>query len=131
MYEFKIDGSPVPWKAHGGYGRKSFNRNYEEKLYYQVEIKKQYHHDLPITVAVKFDYTFYMPIPKATSNKQRGKILEGRVRHIKRPDVTNCVKFIEDCFKGIVINDDSQVIEINARKVYGEDPRTIVKIDIA
>jgi Holliday junction resolvase RusA-like endonuclease len=131
MYEFVIPGNPVPWKAHGGYGKKSWNPRFEEKLFFQLEIKKQYENNLPLTIAVKFDYTFLFPIPESFSNKKKKSILEGRVQHIKRPDLTNCMKFTEDCFKEIVIKDDSQVIESAARKMYDMLPRTIVVISLA
>jgi Holliday junction resolvase RusA-like endonuclease len=131
MHEFEISGPPIPWKAHAGYGKRSFNPRFVEKQYYQHEIKKQYSNNLPLTVAVKFDYTFYMPIPASATAKMHEMMKEGKLKHIKRPDVTNLVKMCEDCFKHIVIKDDSQVFEYCARKLYDEKPRTVVVISAA
>lgn len=131
MFDFEIEGNPVPWKAHAGYGKRSFNPRFEEKQYYQHEIKKQYHQNFPLTVAVKIDYSFCMPIPSSFSKKKRAKILEGRGHHVSRPDTTNLQKFVEDTLKDIVIKDDSQVVECCSRKFYSENPRTIIHIELA
>lgn len=125
-----IDTDPVPWKAHGGYGRRSFNPRFLEKEFYQLQIRRQYHHNLPITVAVKVEYLFFLPVPKASFVKQM-KMLQGRIKHIKRPDTSNLVKFAEDTLKGIVIKDDSQVTLMTAIKIYSDKPRTEIKIDLA
>jgi Holliday junction resolvase RusA-like endonuclease len=69
-----------------------------------------------------------MKIPSSSSQKERDKILQNRVVHVKRPDLTNLQKFLEDCLKGIVIHDDSQVYHHEATKHYGETPCSIVNI---
>lgn len=129
-YEFEILCNPVPWKAHGGYGRRSFNPRQLEKDYYQHQLKKLYLHNLPITAAVALKCVFYMPIPESASKKNKEMMLQGRVNHIKRPDTSNLLKFVEDTLKGIVIKDDSQVIYLKGRKFYSEEPRTVIQIDI-
>jgi len=50
------------------------------------------------------------------------------IHHLKRPDATNLQKFAEDCLKGIAIDDDSQVVEVYSKKMFGEKPMTVVKI---
>lgn len=129
MAIYVLDGIPIPWKAHGGAGRRSFNPLYKERQYYQWQIRAQHNREEPITSPVRLDLTFHMPIPKATSGIRKQQMLNGVMHHIKRPDVTNLQKFIEDCIKGIVIEDDAQVVEVNARKIYSETPKTILKIE--
>jgi len=41
------------------------------------------------------------------------------IQHTKRPDLSNLIKSIEDAFNGIIWKDDSQIIEIHARKIFG------------
>ena len=78
----------------------------------------------PIDLWVKF----FMPIPKSTSKKNREAMEYGLIRHTKRPDLDNLIKFIKDIFNGLVWKDDSQVCHIEAVKRYGKEPRTEVRI---
>lgn len=129
MILLQVEGHPTPWAAHAGYGRRSFNPRFKEKEYAQWQIKAQFNQQAPIAAPVRLDLTFHMPIPAGTSKVRRLQMLNGRMRHMKRPDVTNMQKFIEDVLKGIVIEDDSQVVEVVARKVYSEKPKTVVQIE--
>jgi len=129
MLTYVIEGVPIPWKAHGGYGRKSFNPLYKEKQYCQWQIRAQHNQQAPVTSPIRLGLTFYLPIPKATSGIRKRQMLAGLMHHLKRPDVTNMQKFIEDCIKGIVIEDDAQVVEINAKKLYSDLPKTVINID--
>jgi Holliday junction resolvase RusA-like endonuclease len=128
MYEIKIECAPIPWKAHGGWGNHAYNPRHDEKLFYQLHIKNQYPENFPIATAVRTEYLFLMGIPSSYTKKKREYMLNDHVEHIKRPDTSNLVKFAEDCLKGIVFKDDSQVVEIHARKIYALIPSTIIKI---
>ena len=70
------------------------------------------------------DFEFRMPIPKY---KQKDKNMEN-VYHVIRPDVSNMVKFYEDVCQGHVYDNDSQVVEITARKVYAAAAETIMHV---
>lgn len=48
---------------------------------------------------------------------------------VTRPDLDNYIKAVLDGFNGIVFEDDSSVICIEAYKLYGETPRVEVKIE--
>lgn len=124
-----IDGLPVPWKAHAGYGKRSFNPRFKEKEYYQWQIKSQWNQNIPLAGPIFLKVVYHMPIPLGTSKVRRLQMLNQKMFHIKRPDLDNCNKFLEDCLKGIVFEDDSQVVQIHARKIYSEHPRTVVEIE--
>lgn len=47
----------------------------------------------------------------------------------KRPDLDNYVKALTDSLTGIVIRDDSQIVEMFARKMYGDPPGVRVKLE--
>lgn len=128
MIEINISLEPVPWAAHRGFGKKSFNPRYKEREAYQWYIRQQYRGE-PIEGAVAIFYNLYLPIPKSISKKLRASILAGEVMHTKRPDKTNCEKFIEDCLKGIVIVDDNQVWKCIVMKFYDEKPRVNILIE--
>lgn len=123
----EIEGTPISWLSHAGYGRRSFNPRFREKAYTQFHIKEQYKGEV-LKEAISVTYTFHMPIPKGNSKKKYAQMLNGVIEHIKRPDCSNLVKFYEDCLKGIVIEDDSQVVESIARKMYSDHPRTVIQI---
>lgn len=48
--------------------------------------------------------------------------------HIQKPDLGKCVRAIEDALKGVVWRDDSQVIQHQTRKSWGERYCTDVTI---
>jgi len=45
-----------------------------------------------------------------------------------KPDLSNLVKAIEDALNKIAYNDDAQISELIARKVYAETEETVVTI---
>jgi Holliday junction resolvase RusA-like endonuclease len=122
-------GNPTPWAAHKGFGRNAYNPRYNERLEAQWQIRNQWK-DPAIEKPVKVDFTFLMPIPSSASKKLREEILKGKTWHVKKPDATNLQKFMEDVIKGIVIIDDSQVVEISSRKKYSETPMTEIRIEV-
>lgn len=56
-------------------------------------------------------------------------MLAGIMHHVKRPDTSNLTKLCEDSLTGIVFEDDSQVVEIQAKKLYGEKEKTLIMIE--
>ena len=86
----------------------------------------------PILGAIKLTVKFTMPRPMAHygTGKNAG-ILKSNAptKHIKRPDVDNNVKFILDSLSKIYWKDDSQIWMLTAIKVYGENPKTDIKIE--
>lgn len=68
-----------------------------------------------------------LPVPQSWSQKKRSAARLGNVRPIARPDLDNFIKVI-DALNGVVFADDSQIVEIVARKEYGE-PGLVISID--
>lgn len=66
---------------------------------------------------------FYLPRPKSIRDKA--------VPHLKKPDLDKLVRSVKDALSKVVWRDDSQVVEIAARKEYarpGESPRAEISI---
>jgi len=61
---------------------------------------------------------FYIPMPKSWSIKKKAQMLY--TPHQQRPDIDNYVKFYMDCMNKVVYLDDSQVIELSAKKIYND-----------
>ncbi len=68
-----------------------------------------------------FDITFILPFPKSYSKKKREELIHKP--HQVKPDLDNLVKSVCDCF----CKNDSSIHKINARKIWGEEPKIIIK----
>lgn len=101
-------------------------RDYENKLAFfaQQAMKDTPLFEGPLVVHVEVT----IPITESWSKKKREKALAGEIRPISRPDLDNYIKIL-DGINGIVWKDDSQIVELTARKIYGEKPRLFVDID--
>jgi len=60
--------------------------------------------------AVRLAVAFYLPRPKSLPKKV--------TQHTKKPGLDKLVRAVKDALKGIVWKDDSQVVEVFARKYY-------------
>lgn len=72
----------------------------------------------------------YFPIPKSTPKKLAALMREGKIRHVKRPDVDNIAKSVLDALNGVAFDDDSAVYSLFVAKRYEDDkgPRVMVRI---
>lgn len=72
----------------------------------------------PVTVRI----TFELPRPKSMPKRVE--------HHVKKPDIDKLARGSLDAMKGVLWNDDSQVVELVARKVYASDqPKAVIEID--
>ncbi len=129
MIEITIPGKPLPFKSPRVFEGRAFNPRYREKEQIQWIIRSQYNGKV-IQEAVSVFYEFYFIPPKSWSKKKRLAALEGRLRHTTKPDASNIIKLYEDSLKGIVIEDDSQVVYLMAEKSYSEKEKVVIKITI-
>lgn len=135
MIEFKVDGKPVPAQRMTQRG-KFVKRNAQRYLAYKSVVKivaRSYmskNRIAPLTEQLKVDIDFYYQIPKSYSKKQRQMIEEGegRFRPRSQGDLDNLVKSITDACNKICYDDDIQISEITARKLYGETDHVAVRI---
>ena len=72
---------------------------------------------------LKIQFVFH--IKRAKSHFRTGKYANelkpsAPIYHTKRPDIDNYVKFYLDCMNKVVYLDDSQVIELSAKKIYND-----------
>jgi Holliday junction resolvase RusA-like endonuclease len=81
----------------------------------------------PIEGPVRLVVDAWLGIPVSWSlNKQRQAALHA-IQPTKRPDLDNILKAVKDGMNNIVWRDDSQVVVVQASKVYGQ-PRVEVKV---
>lgn len=130
MPTITIPGAPIAKKrprfARRGNFVTTYNAQETEESRVLWEIKQQYSGE-PSQCPVSLDVKFLMPIPASTSRKKAVQMLSGEIRHTKKPDLDNCLKFIKDVCNGTVWKDDSQIVYVQAEKYYSDAPQTILK----
>jgi len=130
--ELIIPGKPIAKKRPRFVRRGKFVGTYNdqetEEGRFILEVKSQLSGYDIITGPVKLTTTFFMPIPKSTSKKKKAQMLRGEIKHSKKPDFDNLVKFVCDCLNGIIWKDDSQVYISSVLKMYSENPMTVITI---
>ncbi len=99
-----------------------------EKLLFYLEVKKQWEAlKLPIySEPLHLDALFIFPIPVSYS-AARQRALKTLPTGIVS-DLDNLLKFLCDSIQGLCYSNDNLVASINAKKVYGNIPRTIFSL---
>lgn len=82
----------------------------------------------PIDGPIDLTLRFWMPIPASASAKKRRAMESSQIRHTKKPDLDNLIKFVADCANGILWRDDSQVDGMWVTKNYAREPETSITI---
>ena len=103
----------------------SYNPQETEEGRWILVARQQIHEKIPQGIPIAVRYLFFLPIPVGTPKKKRENVLY----HIKRPDISNLIKFCEDCLTGELWYDDSQIAELTAAKLYNDNPRTEIVVE--
>jgi Holliday junction resolvase RusA-like endonuclease len=82
----------------------------------------------PLEGPVRLELLAELPIPASWSQKKRASAVTGDVLPISRPDLDNYLKSGLDSINEIVIRDDSQIVEVSARKRYGVAPKLVLTV---
>lgn len=128
--EGKIKGKGRPRFSNYGKFVKAYTpqdtASYENliKLQFRITCGKWYS-ELPL----KMKITAIHGIVKSASKKDKLKMLSGKLKPTKKPDADNIVKIICDALNNIAYKDDTQVVELDFKKLYGEAEKVIVEIE--
>ena len=128
--EGKIKGKGRPRFSNYGKFVKAYTpketASYENliKLQFRITCGKWYS-EMPL----KMKITAVHGITKSTSKKDKAKMLSGELKPTKKPDIDNIVKIICDALNGIAYKDDTQVVDLEIKKIYGEVEKVIVEIE--
>lgn len=131
MFIFEVHGNPIPQKQTrcaciGGHPRMyDPGKKEKEMLIWQI---KPFAPPEPIKGAIELTLTFFLPIPKATSSKNRLAMINRVILPTIKPDEDNLAYLITNVLKKLVYEDDKQICAKHVYKFYGPDPKTIIKV---
>lgn len=137
-----IEGVPIPKKRARHVRRGNFVTTYDpqekEKFAFRKALFQELFHsnieleasNSQLVTFFAIDLSFYLPIPVSSTYAHRNAKLSHIQHHIQKPDIDNLAKFVLDCANGVLYFDDSQIIELSARKYYSDNPRTEIKLQI-
>ena len=81
----------------------------------------------PLQAAVRLEL-LVVPAPASWSKRRRAAAITGDIPRTSRPDLDNFIKSALDAINTIVIADDAQIVEVRARKRYGEQPKLVATV---
>lgn len=127
-----IPGVPIAQKRPRFARRGKFFTTYSDQATeagrFLILAQQQIKEKAPRGVPVSLRCVFVFPIPKSTTKRALREMREVGFVHIKKPDASNCLKFVEDCLNGIAWHDDSQIWKTDTEKLYGTEPETEIMI---
>ena len=135
---FTVPGEPCAqgrprFTTAGGYVRAydpAKSRNYKAFVKYIAthEAQKQdwKYTELPLAVSV----AAYLPIAASKSKKFKAAALAGIELPTKKPDVDNIFKTVTDAMSGILYKDDKQIVQAEIKKMFAEEPRLEIMLNV-
>lgn len=128
-----IPGEPVPQGRPRFARRGNFVQAYdpEPSKKYKKHVKYHASKFAPIKLLdgeLEVHVLIYKKSLKSFSQAKRAAAEAKQLRPITKPDADNYAKGILDALKGIIWQDDGQVVDLIARKFYSERPRAEVYI---
>ena len=131
-----IPGTPVPQlrprAVRMGKGIRMYDpKKVKDYKKYVASVAKQEWKQEPLESALTVSIDVYRDIQKSGSKKNKQMKEDKIILPTNKPDITNYVKGIEDALNGIVYADDSQIVELIARKFYSHEPRIEITVQEA
>lgn len=133
--EFEVPGEPRGKGRPRFSNRGGFVKTYtpKETAAYENLVRLTYrekcdHVAFEQGVAVDLRVIAYMQIPTSASKKKRAQMQSGEIRPTKRPDSDNILKAILDGLNGVAYHDDAQIVDMQIRRFYSDNPRLVVII---
>lgn len=110
-----------------------YDQRAKEKKAFRYQVQSIIGNDpfFPMQGALSLHLLFLMPRPRSHygTGQNCAALKPSAPRfHIVKPDTDNLEKFTLDCLNKVVWNDDAQVVSTFSEKIYGPEPRTIIRI---
>lgn len=138
MIEFTVYGEPV------AQGRPRAGKDYNGNLVmfdpgkskdykrYVAMVASKVKPDQLIDAAISLTVKVFRPIPSKYMTKPKlAQIEKGTLLPTSKPDLSNYIKGVEDAIEGIILKNDSQVVDYGkSGKWYSDNPRIEVSIEV-
>lgn len=82
-----------------------------------------------IEAASRFKLHVFRGIPQSWSQKKKAAALANKIYPTSRPDTDNYVKGVLDALNGLVLKDDSCIVQMEAKKSYSDRPRIEIEVE--
>lgn len=101
------------------------------RLACRFALANQYIGREPLVGALRAKITFYILPPQyiAKPKKNQQGLIDETIPVSKKPDLDNYIKAVLDSANGILYQDDGQIAELIAKKVYSLNPRIEVELE--
>jgi len=127
-YKFMLPGNPIPAKRPRVTKTHTYSPHKEDMIRasfeLQEQIRKHAYPDMPLKGPVSLEVTFFMQMPKSLSKRKKALLYGEPCSSKKAGDLDNLIKKLFDSGNGILYEDDSQIVELHAKKLYDYIPRT-------
>ena len=119
---YVILGDPTPLARPRMANYRVYDSQKHEKLCMSIEMERQHDQARFFVGALSLNVFFYFDVNKLAKKKRPEALQVGYRATI--PDLSNLIKFVEDCATGILYADDCLIVSIHSIKKYDEVPRT-------
>lgn len=133
MREFKIPGK-VQAKQRPRFSKSGIVYTPKETRVYENFVRvcysdyaDQYKWE-PYVGQIRAEVEVFVQVPKSDSKLKKQTKLVGEIRPTTKPDCDNLAKSILDSLNGLAYQDDKQVVELEVKKFYAEQPEVKVKL---
>ncbi|MHC0552092.1 RusA family crossover junction endodeoxyribonuclease [Salinicoccus sp. CNSTN-B1] len=95
-------------------------------------IAKSYMNKQRLNIAecpISIHLTFVFTSPNSYTKKKLKPIEDGSLVYQKKPDLDNLAKSILNALNETIYKDDSQIVELNVKKRYGDTDHVLIAID--
>lgn len=129
---FEVPGEPrgkgrPRFTRDGHHYTDSETRAYEQKIiaYYRKQLGAFRWAD---NAFVSVDVTAVYQIPKSATKAATAGMQAGRILPSRKPDIDNVLKVVLDALNGVAYKDDSRVVCVTAKKIYGMQPKLVIEM---
>ena len=111
-------GLPKAWQRAGRCKTHYYDRQAQDKKNLRTIFLASHPDFTPLDIPLCVSFKFFFPRPKKTV-----------AHHARRPDLSNLIKFYEDCFNNFLWSDDALICEyVDTYKAFDDIPRVEIAI---
>lgn len=122
---YVIPGDPTPLARARLCPSGIYDPQKQAKLGWGLQLVNQHKNLGYFKGPIALDITFFMAIPDSRKSNFSKLV---NTYHVYKPDISNMLKWVEDCAQGILYQDDCIISQVICKKLYSDEPRTELKI---